>query len=158
MRTWESKIEREAQNALTLLDAKLARLSSTNQSSKLSADLMNKNRFFELLGDNKYLEQEVKKVLAIAHQYDLQIRAGEYRKNTQVPGQYATFSMSFPVRGSYLQIRRFVEQCLSQTPYMSLDELSFKREATTQSTLDAKVILTIYVRIKHTDQQKERFE
>jgi len=115
-------------------------------------------QFQALLGDRKYAEQELKKILDIAQKSEVQIRAGDYKQVDNVQGQFSTYSLKFPVRGSYTQIRHFVERCLLQMPNASLDELTFKRDAVSQVVLEAKVQFTVYFQLTASPVAREKFE
>jgi hypothetical protein len=52
--------------------------------------------------------------------------------------------MQFPIKGTYVQIRLFVEQILLTMPYASLDEIGFKRDAINNSQLDTTLTFSIY--------------
>ena len=138
--------------------AELLANSSKKSSAAKDQEMQKQEQFLGLLADRKYLEQEVKRVLAIAQQSELVVRSGEYKRGDVSQGAYLTYTMKFPVRGSYLQIRRFVERCLVQMPYASLDELQFKRDAISQSVLEAKISFTVYAALERDAALKERFE
>ncbi|MGZ3158645.1 MAG: hypothetical protein ACXU7H_06145, partial [Burkholderiaceae bacterium] len=50
-----------------------------------------------------------------------------------------------PVKGQYQAIRKFCEQTLLAIPFASLDEINFKRDEITNSTLEAKLHFTLYL-------------
>lgn len=156
--TYALQLHRDFEKELTAIDKELAVQSSSRQIAKESVEILKQQKFLDLLGDANYLEQEVKRILEIAHQTDVLLSAGEYRKSDNPHGRYTTYSMKFPLRGSYLQIRRFVEHCLLQMPYVSLDELSFHRVSISQAVLEAKVSFTIYSANEPKKTLVEKFE
>ena len=59
----------------------------------------------------------------------------------------AAYQISLPVKGSYTQIRQFVAQLLRVLPTVAVDELHFSRDAITNTQLEAKIRLTLYLRV-----------
>jgi hypothetical protein len=53
--------------------------------------------------------------------------------------------VNFPVRAEYLQIRKFLNQVLSDIPSASLDNVSFQRRNISSPVLDSQIKLTIYL-------------
>lgn len=103
------------------------------------------NTFYELLGEKKYVEQQVKTILYLAGESGVALKAGEYQLAHNNGGKYFTYKMQLPVRGSYQQIRKFAEQVLLTIPFASLDEISFKREAIAGLVVESKMVFTLYV-------------
>lgn len=85
------------------------------------------------------------KVFASARQHGLQLELGEYRVSRDSADGPTQFQLTLPVRGSYLQIRRFMASAMTGVTTMSLDSIQFDRQKVSDTTLTAKIKLTIYL-------------
>ncbi len=113
--------------------------------STLDVNTLRLNTFYEMLGEKKYVEQQVKTMLYLASESGVSLKAGEYQLAENNAGKFFTYRAQLPVKGSYQQIRKFVEQVLVTIPFSSLDEISFKREAISGGVIDSKIVFTLYV-------------
>lgn len=103
------------------------------------------NAFYDVLGDRRYAEQQIKTLFAVAAKNGLTLAQGEYRATYDKPSRLTSYQVSLPVRGSYEAIRLFCEQALLAAPFASLDDIAFKRDAIANRTLEAKVRFTLYL-------------
>jgi hypothetical protein len=101
--------------------------------------------FYDMLGDKRYVEQQVKTLFAIAAKSGLTLDEGEYKSGADKDSRSTTYQVILPVRGQYQSIRTFCEQTLLAIPFASLDEINFKREGIANSTLEAKLHFTFYL-------------
>ncbi len=129
----------------TDLQLKRQQLSMAKQTPVLDDNLQRLNAFYELLGEKKHVEQQVKTILYLANEAGVSLKAGEYQLAENSAGRFFTYKVQLPVKGSYLQIRKFAEQVLLTIPFASLDETSFKREAINGSVIESKMVFTLYV-------------
>jgi len=101
--------------------------------------------FYDVLGDQRYVEQQVKTLFAVAAKSGLILAQGEYKSSLDKGSHSTTYQMILPVKGQYQAIRKFCEQTLLAIPFASLDEISFKRDEITNNTLEAKLHFTLYL-------------
>ncbi|MEO8387800.1 hypothetical protein [Polaromonas sp.] len=101
--------------------------------------------FHDALGEKRYVEQQLKVLFAAAKKHGLTLNQAEYRSAFNQAGHFHTYQVVLPVRGSYGAIRAFCEELLLTIPFLSLDELSFKRDAIANRTLETKLRLTLYL-------------
>jgi hypothetical protein len=101
--------------------------------------------FYATLGEKDYAEQQVKTLFAIAAKSDLRLDQGEYKWSFDSGANFYSYQITLPVKGSYLSIRKFCDQVLLAIPFVSLDEIGFKREAIANSALEAKLRFTLYL-------------
>lgn len=101
--------------------------------------------FYDILGDSRYTEQQVKTLFAIAAKVGLVLNQAEYKSILDKGSRTTTYQILLPVKGNYQNIRKFCEQTLLAIPFASLDEISFKRDAITNNTLEAKLRFTLYL-------------
>jgi hypothetical protein len=102
-------------------------------------------RFYALFPTIDQLPKELDRVYTIAKGADLQVLQAEYRLETRPNGLIA-YRLTFPVRGTYSQIRTFVSTTLQDMTIASLDQLRFERKKANDTQLEAQVRLTIHFR------------
>ncbi len=102
-------------------------------------------RFYSLLPPLAQLPAELARLYALAGASQLQLRQGEYRLERRAAGPVA-YRVTLPVRGSYLQVRGFLDAVLREMPLASVDALRFERERTADAGLDAQIQLTLHFR------------
>lgn len=102
-------------------------------------------QFYAALGDAQHPELPLKTLFAEAAQTGLNLSRAEYKWGDEPAGRYRTYQVVLPVKGSYASIRQFCEKILLAFPYAALDDLSFKREAIGNLTVEAKVRFTFYL-------------
>jgi hypothetical protein len=102
-------------------------------------------RFYGLFPTIDQLPKELDRVYAIAKGADLQVQQAEYRLEARGNSLIA-YRVTFPVRGTYTQIRNFVSTTLQDMSIASLDQLRFERKRANDTQLEAQVRLTIHFR------------
>lgn len=102
-------------------------------------------KFYASLGENRYVEQQVKTLFAIAGKTGLVLSQGEYKPGYEKNGRYHSYQILLPVKGGYPAIRKFCEQTLLAIPFASLDEMNFKRDTIGNRALEAKLRMTLYL-------------
>jgi hypothetical protein len=102
-------------------------------------------RFYGLFPTVDQLPKELDRVYAIAKGAELQVQQAEYRLEAPPNGLIA-YRLTFPVRGTYSQIRNFVSTTLQDMTIASLDQLRFERKKANDTQLEAQVRLTIHFR------------
>jgi hypothetical protein len=60
-------------------------------------------------------------------------------------GRVMRYQVTLPVRGTYPQIRKFVDGALAQVPALSLDGIQFERRNIGDATVDAKIKFVVYL-------------
>lgn len=114
---------------------------------KLAPESANQNLelFYNTLGEQRYVEQQVKTLFALAGRASLSLSQGEYKSAYDENGRLHTYQVTLPVKGSYGQVWSFGLMALRSIPYASLDELSFKRENIGDAQVEARLRLTMYL-------------
>jgi len=87
----------------------------------------------------------VGKIFTAAEQGGLTLLSGEYRLTRERDARLARYQIVLPVRGSYLQIRKFVARVLADVPAAALDEITLKRDSVGAASLEARIKLTLYL-------------
>jgi len=80
-----------------------------------------------------------------ARAQSLSLEQGEYRVSTAHVGKLVQYQITLPVRGTYPQIRRFIDTALANSLALSLDSIHFERQKIESATVEAKVRLIAYL-------------
>jgi hypothetical protein len=91
--------------------------------------------------------QSLSQMFAAARESSLQLSRGEYAVMTDRQTGLVLLRMTLPVRGGYTQIREFVAASLKAVPALALDELTFERPNISETQVQARVRLTLYLRL-----------
>lgn len=106
----------------------------------------NMRNFYAALGNSSDPELHIKAIFAIAEATTLQLDKGEYKWEFDKNSMTYRYQILLPVKGAYGAIRKFCDMTLQTMPFVSLDELSFKRESIAENALDATLHFTIFLR------------
>lgn len=91
------------------------------------------------------LSEWLDKLYAAAAVQQLVLEQGEYRITPSKNGKLARYQITLPVKGNYLQIRKFVAKALNDVPIAALEEISFKREAIGSTEVETRIKLTLFL-------------
>jgi Tfp pilus assembly protein PilO len=80
-----------------------------------------------------------------ARAQSLGLQRGEYKLTVDRNGRLLSYEIGLPVRGRYVQVRRFVGDVLEKIPAIALDEITIKREAIGDSQIDASMRFTLFL-------------
>jgi hypothetical protein len=86
------------------------------------------------------------KVYAVAEKQRLDLPRGEYRLASPAGEPIATYEAVFALRGRYPQVRGFIAGVLEEIPIVALDDVRLERQRTADSTVDARLRLTFFLR------------
>jgi hypothetical protein len=75
----------------------------------------------------------------------VQLESGRYEQVNETGG-IARFRFSFPVKGSYSSISKFINGTLATIPAAGVDALRIERKSITEATVDADLRFIIFVR------------
>jgi hypothetical protein len=93
------------------------------------------------------LPNVVTRIVAASTAAGISLDAGSYEL---VPagkaGHIASYRLSFPVVGTYPQVRAFVDRALVEVPAMSLDRLSLERGDVADQSIRAELQFAVFVR------------
>ena len=125
-----------------------ARLGSRgNEAARPSerGQLSNFYAFFPLTGAVPELLGEIARA---AQRNRLTLDKGEYRLSKDKDFRLARYQVTLPVRGSYAQVRGFVNNVLDAVPAAALEELTLKREVIGDPDLEARVRFTLFLGVE----------
>jgi Tfp pilus assembly protein PilO len=85
------------------------------------------------------------KIYAAAAKHGLTLEQGEYRTLPDKTGKLMRYQLTLPVKGSYVQIREFVDTVLTEVPVAALEDVGFKRENVGATNLETRVRFTLFL-------------
>jgi len=148
-------------HALTRLDGELAALKAAARSASLPSPLPAAavvpavlpaqpadalDSFYATLGPRRHAEQQVRTLFALAAKNGLSLSQGEYKTGYDRNARVSTYQINLPVKGSYDAIWQFALGALRAIPFVSLDDISFRRETIGDPAVEARLRLTLYLR------------
>jgi Tfp pilus assembly protein PilO len=84
-------------------------------------------------------------IFRAARRQSLTLERGEYRVTRPSTAGMVQYQLTFPVRGSYPQIRKFVDAALAELPALSLESVHFERQKIAEPVVDAKITLAVHL-------------
>lgn len=102
--------------------------------------------FYDVLGERRYAEQQVKVLFGLAAKSGLTLNQGEYKYAYDKASGVSSYQILLPVKGPYQAIWQFTLQTLRAMPFAALDEISFRRDAIGDTAVEARIRLTLYLR------------
>ncbi len=102
-------------------------------------------KFYAYLPQQKIAPDLLEKIYASAREESIQLKQGKYNYTIGKNGRIGEYQVNFPMKGSYVQIRRFIAKVLNEIPSAALEDISFKREAISETELNARISFTIYM-------------
>lgn len=87
----------------------------------------------------------LEKIYKAAQDQKIQLEQGEYRITSEKTGKLVHYQITLPVKGTYLQLRKFLAAVLTEIPIASLDHISFERQKIGDEVVEAKIRLTLYL-------------
>jgi hypothetical protein len=102
--------------------------------------------FYQVLGEKRYAEQQVKVLFDLAAKSNLVLSQGEYKSAYDKASRVGTYQIILPVKGPYQAIWQFAMQGLREMPFASLDEIGFRRDTIADATVEARLRFTLYLK------------
>lgn len=87
---------------------------------------------------------QLEKLYAAAEASGITLEQGEYRPVSGGGGKFERYQISLPVKGSYPQIRKFIDRLLADLPAASLDGVSFQRQQIGATQVESQIKFTLY--------------
>lgn len=101
--------------------------------------------FYAFFPPSEHLSDQIRKIYAVAEKQSFQLEQGEYRASRDNTGRLLRYQISLPIRGNYTQVRKFLAGVLADVPYLSVESIQFERHRASETTVDAKVKLVMYL-------------
>ena len=101
--------------------------------------------FYEFFPTRQKAPMLLKTIYSAATAESITLAQGEYKYSAGMAGGMVMYQVDLPVKGSYVQIRKFIVKVMNSLPSAALDEVSFKREVVGSGQLEAMVRFKIYL-------------
>lgn len=133
----KARLERGAESHLRGAPEEVVRVSARSASGQI-------DEFYRFFDRKERTDEWLAKLYGIGTAAGLQLRAGNYRLDDS-RRHLDRYQVQLPVRGSYAQVRVFLEASLAEIPVMSVDQLTFRRKAANETVVDAEITLTLHL-------------
>jgi branched-subunit amino acid ABC-type transport system permease component len=111
-----------------------------------STELARLKEFRAMLSERGAGDEKIRVMFAAAGSEQLAVTQAEYRTDADQGGQFRRVTVSFPVSGTYPQIRSFIISLLSENPSVALSDVTFKREREGGDLIAANLRFSIFQR------------
>jgi Tfp pilus assembly protein PilO len=101
--------------------------------------------FYGLFPAHEALPDLLEAVYGAARKQALVLEQGEYRPIKDTLGDLVRYQVTLPVRGTYPQIRKFVDGALAGVRTLSLESIQFERQKVGDPAVEAKVRFVVYL-------------
>lgn len=98
--------------------------------------------FYTFFPEHTDMIGQVENLFATAKKYHLTLENGSYELIRGDTHQLARCEVQLPIRGSYVQTRRFLAELLLDMPNVALSSITVQREKIGASVVDAQIKLT----------------
>lgn len=87
----------------------------------------------------------LKTIFSEARRHRLQLNQMDYRLERHEHGEYLTYHMTAPIKGTYGDVRLFVQALLVQAPDMALQGIEFRRDDAKSPLAEARLRFLVYL-------------
>lgn len=101
--------------------------------------------FYQFFPSQSTVPQVLDKIYRAARVHGIQLEQGNYAPSQEKRARLLRYQITLPVKGSYVQLRKFVATVLAAVPIASLDNISFERQKIGDQLIEAKIKLTLYL-------------
>ncbi|WP_110971052.1 GspMb/PilO family protein [Pseudomonas huaxiensis] len=89
--------------------------------------------------------EAIERLYRLARDEKISLSRGEYALGVDPDTKLARYQILLPLRGSYLQIRRFLQALLAQMPALVLEDIDLQRKRIGDSELTGRIRMTLYL-------------
>lgn len=138
-----ARITQLQQEALSVRDFARAAGSAANAAPPAQETWL--EHFYRLLPVKSSAPDWLRIIFSTARDQSLGLEQGDYRLKIEKSGRLMAYEIGFPVRGTYVQMRRFIAEVLERIPAIALDEFSVKRETIGDPAIEASIRFTLFM-------------
>jgi hypothetical protein len=131
-------LKRDAAALRMVPKAKVAVSKTLNPADQLA-------EFYRFFPNEDTAADWMRKLYAAAALQGVDLEQGDYQLVHDPDGKITRYDIVLPVRGGYLQIRKFIAQALMDVPALSLDSITFSRQKIGDAAIDAQLRFTLYL-------------
>jgi hypothetical protein len=99
--------------------------------------------FFDSLPTRIEMPQVMAKIVAVSVAAGIELERGDYEYVPPDSGSIARYQLTLPVRGSYPQVRQFIEGTLTAVPAMALDSMRVERSKVSDQVIAADLQFSV---------------
>jgi Tfp pilus assembly protein PilO len=81
----------------------------------------------------------------VAIDQQLALEFGEYAMAREQGGRLDQFRITLPIKGRYVQIRKFIAEVMLAHPSLSLESLSVRREKVAQEMIEGRIVFLLFL-------------
>ena len=129
----------------TLLQRQAELRAARGAVAEIPVQARSQESYGQMLGDGAQVEHYVSVLFEMAQRSEIQLDTGEYKWQAERNIGVDRYQIRLPIKGSYVQIREFVERALIALPFAAIDQLSLKRETVADESVAATLQLTLYL-------------
>lgn len=107
--------------------------------------------FYRFLPDERKANAQVGILLYAAEVNALVPDRVTYKLSHDKQAAISRYQINLPLRGTYMQIRSFVNQALNEMPSLALNEISFTRPDADSEDIEANISFTLFLRAENHD-------
>jgi len=139
----EAKLERTTSEVGDLQSRlKLELVNSVDHALPVESNLTS---FYKSLPPEQSTVLLLEKIYKSASSESLLLTQGEYKLTREKEGHIESYQIILPVRGNYIQIRKFIAKVMNSVPTAALDGVSFRRDAIGGTDLEARIQFSIFL-------------
>ena len=101
--------------------------------------------FYKYFPSERSIPDWIEKISAAAAKNKLNLRQGEYQVIRDKNSKLLLYQMMLPVKGTYPNLRGFIDEVLTEVPIASLDNVKFERQKIGDDALVSTVMLTLHL-------------
>lgn len=125
-------------------EARLARIQVGSEPiPELPAQQLTK--FHQSLPEQLEATASIDLIFAAAAAEGLSLARGEYALEYDPETRLARYQILLPVRGTYMQLRRFLGAAMVAVPSLSLEDIDFQRKQVSETELEGRVRLVLFL-------------
>lgn len=115
----------------------------------LNTSISSTGNFYNHLPNYAELGGKLNSIFEAAANNELVVDQVEYKLEIFNQSQFARYHIVLPLTGGYVNIRKFINMIMQNNPTLSLDHISFDKESTSDSLIDVKLDLSLYLLADH---------
>lgn len=102
--------------------------------------------FYGFFPPERSIPDWIEKISNAAAKNRLYLRQGEYQVIRDKSSKLLLYQVMLPVKGTYPNLRSFIDEVLTEVPIASLDNVKFERQKIGDDALVSTVMITLHLR------------
>lgn len=103
------------------------------------------DEFYRMFPADRNMAEYLEKIFSLAQTRGIRLDQGQYRVIPGKAGNLVSLQMTLPVKGKYPQIRQFLADLMVDIPFLSLQQVQFKRQKVGNPMVEANIRLELYL-------------